>query len=145
MPEGRITRKRHAPLDDNGEPVTVPIAKRRNVSEQTKKQTTVSTIPSKTAPPKKIAPTKRKPSVEIEEVSEEESFYAGPPQNPRNILEASDGSDDDNNFGPPSAGPPSSAPMDISDSDEEVEIVEKPEEDDEAELGLPVQSLNIKN
>jgi hypothetical protein len=147
--EGRISRKRHAPLDDNGEPVTVPIPKRRNVSEQTKKQKTVSTVPSKTAPPKKIAPTKRKPSVEIEEVSEEESFYAGrsgPPRNPRNILEASDRSDDDNNFGPPSAGPPSSAPMDISDRDEdEVEIVEKPEEDDEAELGWPVPSLNIKN
>jgi hypothetical protein len=90
--EGRISRKRHAPLDDNGEPVTIP--KRRNVSEQTKKQKSVSTVPSKTAPPKKIAPTKRKPSVEIEEVSEEESFHAGPPRNPRNILEASDGSDD---------------------------------------------------
>jgi hypothetical protein len=33
--------------------------------------------------------------------------------------------------------------MDISDNEDEVEIVEKPEEDDEAELGLPVPSLNI--
>jgi hypothetical protein len=129
-------RKCHAPLNDNGEPVTVPIPKRWNASEQTGKKKAVSTIPSKTAPQKKVVLTKRKPSVKMEEVPEEDNLtHPGPPQNPQNILEASDGSDNNNTF-----GPPSSAAMDISDDEDEIE---KPEEADKAELGLPVSSLNI--
>ena len=137
--EPRTSRKRQAPLDDNGEPVTVPIPKRRNVSNQSQKQKFVPAVPSKNAS------TKRKPSVEIEEVPEEDNpIHPGPPRNPRNILEASDGSDDDNNFGPPSStGPPSSAAMNISDEEDEIEIVEDDVEDDETELGLPIPSLNI--
>jgi len=45
--------------------------------------------------------------------------------NPRNILEASDGSDNN--------PPPSESAMDVDDRDD---IIETPEEDDEAELGL---------
>lgn len=112
--EACTSRKWQAPLNDNGEPVvTVTVSKRRKIAA----------APTKSAPSKKGASIKKKASVE--EVPEE-SIRSESPQNPRNILEASDGSDD--NFDV------SSAPMDV-DGDED-EIIEKPEEDDEAELGL---------
>jgi len=66
---------------------------------------------------------------------EDNLIHSEAPRNPQNILEAADGSDDDNDYPPP-------APMDIdstSQADDEgdtVEIIEEPEEDDEAELGL---------
>jgi len=77
------------------------------------------------APPrkstKKPVVTKRRPSVEIEEVFDDESdrHTSVPPRNPRHILEAADGSDDDNEDPVP-------------DTNEESEA---PEESDEAELG----------
>jgi hypothetical protein len=90
--EARTSRKRQAPLDDNGEPVAVP-----------KKRATAA-APLKPAPPKKRTPNK-------------------------NTGTTIDGSDDD---------PSHDSDMDV-DSDDDVEIVEKPEEDPEAELGMPVQ------
>jgi hypothetical protein len=123
--EARASRKRQAPLNDNGEPVTVPVPKRRkNITAQS----------TSAAPPKKVVPTKRKPSVE--EIPEA-PVHSDPPRNPRNILEASDGSDDEFD------GPPSSAtsPMQVDSDEDEVNIVEEPEEDDEAELGLCLLSF----
>jgi len=120
--EARTSRKRQAPLNDNDEPVTVPIPKRRKI--------TAPAATSGTALLKKGVPPKRKPSVE--EIPEA-PVHSDPPRNPRNILEASDGSDNDFD------GPTSSvtAPMQVeSDEEDEVEIIEKPKEDDEAELGL---------
>jgi len=86
----------------------------------------------------KSRPAKRRPSAEIEDVADEDDLtYSERPHNPRNILEAADGSDDDNNGVPPPGA------MDIdADVDKEkdmVEIVEAPEEDEEVELG-PYQS-----
>jgi hypothetical protein len=102
----KSARKRHAPLDDNGEPVSVPVPKRRKNA------------------PKQGVPVKKKATVE--EIPED-PVRSNPPQNPRNILEASDGSDGD-------LGLPSSTPMEV-DSDED-ENVEEGEENAEAELGL---------
>jgi hypothetical protein len=71
---------------------------------------------------KKPVITKRRPSIEIEEVFDDESDHhtSVPPRNPQHILEASDGSDDD---------------MEDLASDENKEG-EAPEESDEAELGM---------
>ena len=112
----RTSRKRQPPLNDNGEPVTVTVSKRRRTDM----------APTKPAPPKKRVSVQRKASVEA---IPEESIHSESPRNPRHILEASDGSDDDN-------GDSSSAPMVIDSDKDVVEIIEKPEEDDEAELGL---------
>jgi hypothetical protein len=57
-----------------------------------------------TAPPrksttstKKPVNTKRRPSIEIEEIDDESDYCTSvPPRNPQHILEAADGSDDDN-------------------------------------------------
>ena len=57
--------------------------------------------------------------------------------NPRNILEASDGSDDDFDGLPSSA----TAPIQVDSNEDEVEIIEKSEDDDEAELGLYLLSF----
>lgn len=59
------------------------------------------------------------------------------PWNPRNILEVSDGSDDDFNGLPSSA----TAPMQVDSDEDVVKIVEKSEEDNEAELGLYLLSF----
>jgi hypothetical protein len=77
------------------------------------------------APPRKSTKrpvvTKRRPSVEFEEVYDDEAdqHTSVPPRNPRNILEAADGSDDDEE----------DPVADINKEHEE------PEESDEAELG----------
>ena len=78
------------------------------------------------APPrkstKKPVVTKQRPSVELEEVFDDESdrHTSVPPRNPRHILEAADGSDNDEEDPVP-------------DTNEEREA---PEESDEAELGM---------
>ena len=123
--EARAPRKRQAPLNDNGEPVTIPIPKRRKG---------IMAQSTGAAPPKKVVPTKKKPSVkEIPEAP----VHSDPPWNPRNILEAADGSDDEFD------GPPSSAtsPMQVDSGEDKVEIVEETEEDNEAELGLCLLSF----
>ena len=124
--EGRISRKRQAPLNDNGEPVTVPIPKKRRVAQ--------AASTSRPALPKKVVPIKKKPSVED---TTEAPVHSEQPRNPRNILEASDGSDDDFDGLPSSA----TAPMQVDSDEDVVEIVEKSEEDDEAELGLYLLSF----
>ena len=56
-----------------------------------------------------------------------------PPRNPRNILEAADGSDDDLEDG---HHPPSRSAMDVDDKNTADDVVDVPEEDDKAELDL---------
>jgi hypothetical protein len=140
----RVPRKRQVPLDANGEPVTGSVPKKqKSASEKTGKK---KAAPAKAAPqkkaasksvPAKAAPAKRKPSVEIEDVADEDDLtYSERPHNPRNILEAADGSDDDNDdHVPPPAAMDVDADADKELEEAEVENVEAPEEDDEAELG----------
>ena len=85
----------------------------------------------------KVAPAKRRPAVEIEEVPDEGDSSYEKPRNSQNVLEAADGSDDE--FGAP-------LPEVISfdtDTDEEVspKIVENDEEDDEADLSMYLYSV----
>ena len=81
----------------------------------------------------KAASPKWKPSVEIEDVVDEDDMISSQwPQNPWNILEVADGSDDDDKYGVP---PPVAMSIDGNEEEEEVEIVELAGEDDKAELG----------
>jgi len=125
-----ISHKRQAPLNANGEPVTIPVPKKKKAAPAKPR------LQKKTVVPEKLAPAKRKPSVEIEEVLDEDNLiHSEAPRNPRNILEAADGSDDDVNYPPLAPMDVDSAPQ-ADDEEDMVEIIEKPEEDDEAELGL---------
>jgi hypothetical protein len=145
-------RKRKIRLDDNGEPVIH--AKKKVLGPRPQKNSTQK----KAVPTSKKASTSMKPvaagpsqkraaSVEDADDSDDEDLNpslasaVGVPRNPRNILEAADGSDDDIYF----PTNPESA-MDVDDTntaddvieipDDEVDGVEIPEEDDEAELGM---------
>ena len=113
--------KWQVPLNDNSEPVNVPKGK--------KSATKTKAAPAKLAPkkssamkagPAKAALPKQKPSVQ--------------PQNPCNILEVADGSDDGDESGVP---PLAAVSIDGNEDEEEeeVKIVELAGEDDEAELG----------
>ena len=114
----RASRKRKAPLNDNGDPV--------NMNPQKMRKTSAAIPPKKKVAPEKPVPAKRRPSVEMEEVPDNsERFQSEVPHNPRNILEAADGSDDE--------VPPVVTP-DSEDEPEIVEKVEEVEEDDDAEL-----------
>ena len=95
---------------------------------------------------KKVASTKsapRRPSVNVEKVEDELDCRASvPPRNPRHILEAADGSDDD------MEEDTASKPIVVDDNDDMASDkggIEEPEESDEAELSkwpYPVQRLN---
>jgi len=75
----------------------------------------------KPAPKPAPAPQPRRPSVEVEEIEDEADCRTSvPPRNPRHILEAADGSDNDNKEDPALG---------------ESEMGEALEEDEEAELG----------
>ena len=68
----------------------------------------------------KSVPAKRRPSIEIEEVTnEDDATYSETPHNPRNIFEAAMDID-----------------ADAVEEEDVNEIIEDAEEDDEAELGL---------
>ncbi len=84
-----------------------------------------------------MAPTKRRPSIEIEEVPDEGDCSSKRPHNPQNILEATDGSDDD------ISGPLPEVISFDTDTDEEdlSKIVESEEEDEEAELSMCLFSI----
>lgn len=81
-------RKRKIPLDDNGEPV-IPVKKKRQVA------TTKPTPTSGKASAKPTAGAFRTRAASVEEVIDDELGRSAVPHNPRNILEAADGSDDD--------------------------------------------------
>ena len=88
--KGRVSRKRKAPLDDNGDPVIVNPPKRK------KTDLSKPVPPKKKSVPEKVAPAMRRPSIEVEEMPDEgDTTSSERPHNPWNILEAADGSDDD--------------------------------------------------
>jgi len=119
------------PSDPDSSGVRGPPRKRTLKKTPTAKAPVVA---KQTAPsvPAKLAP--RRPSVEVEEVYDEADHHTSvPPRNPRHILEATDGSDDD------MEGLEDPAPELINinnddDDDEDVEVLEAPEESAEAEL-----------
>ena len=118
--ESRVPRKRQARLDDNGEPAGVPVAKKLKSASQNGQK---KTLPAKTRPdtqkkkPKAVAPAKKKPSVRIE---------------------ASANDSDDTRETDERTNLPD--PMLVESSNEadssDIEVIEPPEEDDEAELGM---------
>ena len=84
---------------------------------------TTPALPKKKSVPKKLVPARRQPSVEMEDMPDDsERFWSEVPCNPRNILEAANGSDDE------------VSSVATTDSEDEPEIVEKVEENDDAEL-----------
>jgi hypothetical protein len=121
-------------------PAKTPLAKTAVPAKTTASVKTTS--PAKTMAPAKIStmfakvapmagpskPGPRRPSVEIEEVDDESNCQSSvSPRNPRHILEAADGSDDD------IEGPPEPIIIDVDDEGMD-NVEENPEEDDEAEL-----------
>ena len=135
-PSSIATRKRQAPLDGNGERVELPTKKPRALVAQKKSvnQTKKSAISKSLPKPTQSAPTtagsssKRVSSVEIEEVVDVDmDFHSNPPRNPDHILEAADGSDD--NDKDDDAETPA---KDVEESDGEG--LEEAEEDDESKL-----------
>lgn len=131
------SRKRKAPIDDNGEPVV--LAKKKIVRPRvTKKQKyEMATAPMATAPQKPVAAKKSsasssaKPQVSrqasVENIFDERDHPCSlPPRNSQYILESED--EEEN-------GDPVSLAMDIDDKEEEKDPEEE-EEDAEAELGL---------
>jgi hypothetical protein len=125
--EVRSSRKRKAPLDDNGDPVNLNISKRKKPLDVMK-----SSLPKKKAVPNEPALARKRQSVEVEDVPDEHNRnHSEVPQNPRNILEAADGSDDDiyENLSRAEACIDAS-----SDKEDTPMTVEQDEEDEEAEL-----------
>jgi hypothetical protein len=125
--EVRSSRKRKAPLDDNGDPVDLNVSKRKKLSAITK-----PTLPKKKAVPNEPALARKRQSVEVQDVPDEhDRNYSEVPRNPRNILEAADGSDDDVHENLSRA----ETPIDASSNKEDTPMaVEEVEEDEEAEL-----------
>jgi hypothetical protein len=105
-------RKRHAPLNANGDPVIVPALKKKKSAPNP-------------GPPKKATPISGRAKL----------VPAKKPRNSQNAIEASDGSDDDDSDDDSDPLPPA-MDVDADSGDEEVVEVEKPEEDAEAELGV---------
>jgi hypothetical protein len=126
----RTSRKRQAPLDDNGDPVTIPASKKRKVvppagqtATSASKKTANLGPPNNTTKSKPDKKGKKRQSVEIEDVPDEDDrIPSNPPRNPESILELL--SDDED-----------PSPSATSEGDPEViEVLEEKEEDDEAEL-----------
>jgi hypothetical protein len=99
------------------------------------KATTIAAKATATATKRQPAkPAPRRPSVECEDVYDESDHpKSNPPRNPRHILEAADGSDDE--------APENPAPevIVVDDHDEPIDVlmnVEAPEESAEAELSM---------
>jgi hypothetical protein len=139
----KSSHKHKAPIDDNGEPVVVnkrkkavlgshPAKKQKNAPTKTVTRTgATTTAPStsatKTLPAKKFGTNQQVPtrSVSVEDVFDEEDHPRSiPPRNPRYILESVDSEEEHEDD-------ESALAMDVDDNGEP----EKPEEDDDAELG----------
>lgn len=101
------------------------------VPVKTKATTKVTPGITKKAAPAKPAP--RRPSIEVEEVENELDCHTSvPPRNPRHILEAADGSDDD-------MEEDTASKLIVVDNDNDMandkEGIEEPEESDKAVRG----------
>jgi hypothetical protein len=134
----RAPRKRQVPIDANGEPVTGSAPKKRKSAPDKpgkKKPTPAKPAPQKKTAlksvPEKAAPAKHKPSVEIEDMANEDDFTYS--EQPQNTPEADIESDYSNNYNVPP--PETDVDADKELEDDDIEIIEDPEEDDEAELG----------
>jgi len=138
----KISCKRKALIDDNGEPVMVgkkkavlpPAKKQKNAPIGHTKLATLkaamATAPSKALLTKKSSTNQQVPtrsvSVEIEDMYDEQDHpHFDPPRNPQHILESVDSEEDD--------GPPPPA-IDVDEQEDEPEE-EEPEEDNDTELG----------
>ena len=153
----KSSRKRKAPIDDNGEPVKLDKKRQRGIpkeknathSSATGKAATVrSVVPKKPIPVKKPVGknrtqqvlqhpvARRSPSVEIEDVPDEDDHpQSFPPRNPRYILESVDSSDNEDETQP-------SLTRNVNMDDEEARETSPEDgardaspEDEEAELG----------
>lgn len=126
-------RKRQAPLDDNGEPriIAGPAAKKKkSVSKpkQTQHNTSLGlTQPSRTQ--------RRSPTVE-DVPDETEDRHRKAPRNPRHIIEAADGSDDDDEALPSQIVNISDDSSTGKDDDSSSSEDEQPEESEDAELSM---------
>lgn len=138
----KSTRKRKAPIDDNGEPVVVgkgkkavlgphPAKKQKKAPTKTVTPRTAattiapSTSQTKILPARQVSTNQQVPtrSVSVEDMFDKDDHsHSDPPHNPRYIIESVNSEEEDN-------GP---APAMNVDNDEDTE---EPEEDDDAELG----------
>jgi hypothetical protein len=137
-PLANAERKRQKLDEVQKKTATTALTKKQPTMAPAKKKTTVT----KAAPAvkKQIAPSVpqvRHPSVEVEEVYDEENHHTSvPPRNQRHILEAADGSDDNMDEDPADI-------MTIDDDEDDnnlnaagEEVLEEPEESAEAELSM---------
>lgn len=130
--------KQQVSLNDNGKPVDIPNPKQKKSAPGNTAKAKATPVPKKSsamkAVPAKATLPKWKPSVEIEDVVDEDNTISSQqPQNPQNILEVADWSDDDNEYDVPA---PAAMSVDGNKEEEMVKIIEPPGEDNEAELGL---------
>ena len=121
-------KKRQKILDNSQKNKSIPTKKQATATSNKAsssnsapaKATTIAAKPTATATKRQVAPAKpapRRPSVECEEVYDESDHpKSDPPRNPRHLLEAADGSDDE-----------------VDDNHEPMNV-EAPEESAEAEL-----------
>jgi hypothetical protein len=146
---GPRKRKLSTKVTTNGDP---NVERKRKKSEQVQKKshgtapapkkkpsTTATAVPKVAKQAVQVAPAKpapRRRSVEVEEVYDEVDHHTSvPPRNPRHILEAADGSDDDMEEDPA----PELITIDDDDEDENMDtekVLETPEESAEAELSM---------
>jgi hypothetical protein len=131
MPGPTASRKRKAPIDDNGEPVTLVKKKVAGprVTKKKKLDLSTSTAPQKPIPVKPRVT--RQPSVE--DVFDERDIPPSlPPHNPQHILELTDGGEEDDDPPPPAMD----VEYDDDDDDDDDDNPEEGEEDADAELGM---------
>ena len=72
----------------------------------------------------------------------DEIVFSVPPLNPRNIIEAADGTDDKSLV--PEKPPPTESATDVDDDNDMESVVEGPEESDEAELSVSLLLIYMK-
>ena len=118
--EDSLPRKRQAPLDDNGEPVTLPAIKKKKSVEQNG--------PKKKVPTKSQAKPKGKRTMAVSKTVPSEAPASRKPSEEISMATSNN--------------PASEEPLMVESADEEVidnipdDIPEEPEESDEAELGM---------
>jgi hypothetical protein len=90
---GPRKRKLSTKVITNGDPEVERKRKKLETKKQSTKQASTQKLKKAAMKP---APRPQRPSIEVEEVEDESDYHTSvPPHNPKNILEAADGSDDD--------------------------------------------------
>jgi hypothetical protein len=90
---GPRKRKLSTKVITNGDPEVERKRKKLETKKQSTKQASTQKLKKAAMKP---APQPQRPSIEVEEVEDESDYHTSvPPHNPKNILEATDGSDDD--------------------------------------------------